>query len=354
MERDEHGDVHVDEATVHAWLDGALAPGEAARVAAHVEGCAACAEMVAEARGLIAASSRILSALDHVPADVVPARRRAVPWYRGWPVRVAASVVVAVVGGMVVADRLHLVAPTAREASPVMAPAVARPAPVAVATAPETSVRSPKVATPVKPQLKSAMPPQRIAGVRVVAPAETVTSRIVVGSTVVVDTEKARADAVAPAAADSAELQASELATNAATPARTPAPMVLRQMVRAAPLAGSRLSAGVGTSTLAAAKQGSDSIARAGCYDVEAAVAGALPRRIVLDTTSFGDSGLMRRVARVAPAESARTAYWVAPAPDSVEVVIFDGPTLAGRVTARGWNGAAAGLPFTARRCGAH
>src|ERR1700722_4901511 len=92
---------------------------------------------------------------------------------------------------------------------------------------------------------------------------------------------------------------------------------------------------------------------RAGCYDVEAAVAGALPRRIVLDTTSFGDSGLMRRVAQVAPAESARTAYWVEPAPDSVEVVIFDGPTLAGRVTPRGWNGAASGLPFTARRCGA-
>src|SRR3984957_1259386 len=132
MERDGHTDVHVDEATVHAWLDGALAPGEAARVAAHVEGCAACAEMVAEARGLIAASSRILSALDHVPADVVPVRRRAVAWYQGWPVRVAASVVVAVVGGIVVAGRLHLVAPMARHETPVEAPAVS-PAPTAVA-----------------------------------------------------------------------------------------------------------------------------------------------------------------------------------------------------------------------------
>jgi len=39
----------------------------------HVATCRACADRVAEARGLIAASSRILSALDHVPADVVPA-----------------------------------------------------------------------------------------------------------------------------------------------------------------------------------------------------------------------------------------------------------------------------------------
>ncbi len=65
---------HVDEGTIHAWLDGALAADEGARIAAHIAGCASCAAAVAEARGLIAASSRILSALDDVPGGVIPRR----------------------------------------------------------------------------------------------------------------------------------------------------------------------------------------------------------------------------------------------------------------------------------------
>ena len=58
---------HLDEGTIHAWLDGALSAEEAARAEAHVASCPACADAVAEARGLIAASSRILTALDNVP-----------------------------------------------------------------------------------------------------------------------------------------------------------------------------------------------------------------------------------------------------------------------------------------------
>lgn len=65
-------DGHLDEGTIHAWLDGALAADEGARVEAHVAGCMSCAALVAEARGLIAASSRILSALDEVPSGVLP------------------------------------------------------------------------------------------------------------------------------------------------------------------------------------------------------------------------------------------------------------------------------------------
>ncbi|HEX2778706.1 MAG TPA: zf-HC2 domain-containing protein, partial [Gemmatimonadaceae bacterium] len=63
---------HPDEGTIHAWLDGALPPGEGAALEAHVAGCAACAAAVAEARGVLAASSRILSALDSVPGGVIP------------------------------------------------------------------------------------------------------------------------------------------------------------------------------------------------------------------------------------------------------------------------------------------
>jgi hypothetical protein len=64
---------HLDEGTLHAWLDGALPPDESARIEAHVAECATCAAAAADARGVIAASSRILSALDDVPGDVIPA-----------------------------------------------------------------------------------------------------------------------------------------------------------------------------------------------------------------------------------------------------------------------------------------
>lgn len=64
---------HPEEGTIHAWLDGELGASEGASLEAHVAGCAACAALVAEARGLTAASSRILGALDEVPSGVVPA-----------------------------------------------------------------------------------------------------------------------------------------------------------------------------------------------------------------------------------------------------------------------------------------
>ena len=63
---------HLDEGTIHAWLDGALSPDESARVETQAGACAECAALVAEARGLVAASSRILSSLDTVPGGVIP------------------------------------------------------------------------------------------------------------------------------------------------------------------------------------------------------------------------------------------------------------------------------------------
>lgn len=64
---------HLDEGTVHAWLDGALAGDEAAAAAKHVAECRECAAMVAEARGMIAAAGNIISALDGVRGGVIPA-----------------------------------------------------------------------------------------------------------------------------------------------------------------------------------------------------------------------------------------------------------------------------------------
>jgi hypothetical protein len=64
---------HPDEGMIHAWLDDALEPAEAARIAEHLRGCAECSARVAEARGLIAGASRIIGALDDVPAGARPA-----------------------------------------------------------------------------------------------------------------------------------------------------------------------------------------------------------------------------------------------------------------------------------------
>ena len=64
---------HLDEGTIHAWLDGALPADEAESVAKHVDECRECAANVAEARGMIVAAGNIVSSLDHVRGGVIPA-----------------------------------------------------------------------------------------------------------------------------------------------------------------------------------------------------------------------------------------------------------------------------------------
>lgn len=63
---------HLDEGTIHAWLDGGLPEREAAAVAEHVAQCRECAALVAEARGMIAAAGNIVAALDTVRGGVIP------------------------------------------------------------------------------------------------------------------------------------------------------------------------------------------------------------------------------------------------------------------------------------------
>jgi hypothetical protein len=86
---------HPDEGLIHTWLDGELSAEQAASLETHIAECAECSAKVAEARGLIAASSRIVSALDLVPSGVLPATapgRRS--WYRNTQLRAAAAVMI--------------------------------------------------------------------------------------------------------------------------------------------------------------------------------------------------------------------------------------------------------------------
>lgn len=87
-----------DEGMIHQWLDGECTPGESAEIERLIATDAAWAAAVAEARGLIAASSRIVGALDAVPR-AMPAGSRAAPAVRparrtpAW-MKIAAAVVV--------------------------------------------------------------------------------------------------------------------------------------------------------------------------------------------------------------------------------------------------------------------
>lgn len=153
-DQDAGGGGHVDEGTVHAWLDGQLAAEELARVEAHVASCEACSEMVAEARGFVAASSRILTALDGVPARVIPRQRGRL---RVWQLRAAAAVVVMAFGAAAVlgrgGERAVLIRHEVASPSPEVATAIAR-APADQAAPPDSSERrstaaSPPVAAPM-------------------------------------------------------------------------------------------------------------------------------------------------------------------------------------------------------------
>jgi hypothetical protein len=148
---------HPDEGTIHAWLDGALRPDEAARVEAHVAECAECAARVAEARGFVAASSRILSALDNVPRGVVPSAPSRPILSRSF-LRAAAMLFVVAAGGLLVVrmrpsassrvstvekstERLAATDTAKNVAAPTRAVAAAKPSQtVAVAAAARTSI----------------------------------------------------------------------------------------------------------------------------------------------------------------------------------------------------------------------
>jgi len=164
-----------DEGLIHAWLDGQLPPDEAARIeqlaATDPEWTAA----VAEARGLVAASSRILSTLDDVPAGVIPkgtASRAA--WRLPWWSKVAAAVVIMAGTSVLVmqrtSERVLATAPAVKPATvrtpaivtsqPVPAPAVARnirtePAGQVTPSAPRQQRNEERTAMPLSPTVSA-------------------------------------------------------------------------------------------------------------------------------------------------------------------------------------------------------
>lgn len=159
---------HLDEGTIHAWLDGELPPAEREALEAHIAGCEQCAAAVAEARGFVAASSRILLTLDAVPGGVLPAAsspatrdaatRARFSVSRAW-MAVAAVLVLSTV--TVVATRSGGDNPLAkldevrapRSEAPVAAPATEEPSAVVAAAPAENGVDNSKDANkPVAPQ----------------------------------------------------------------------------------------------------------------------------------------------------------------------------------------------------------
>jgi hypothetical protein len=164
---------HLDEGTIHAWLDGALAAEQAAEVERHVRDCADCAAMVADARGMIAGAARIVSALDDVPAGVIP-KQPAAASRSLWrtlhltPLRaaLAASLMVAAASLAVIrhapleerSSDSRLRAPSVQLPPAVPAPAVA-PA-LAPAATPAPTVAAPK-ATSFDRKLESVAQPPR-------------------------------------------------------------------------------------------------------------------------------------------------------------------------------------------------
>jgi predicted anti-sigma-YlaC factor YlaD len=91
---------HVDEGTLHAYLDGELPPNERRDLEAHVAQCAACKERLAEERALFERASALLGSARPAERPAPPFERlrpthRRSPWHVRMPVAWAASILLA-------------------------------------------------------------------------------------------------------------------------------------------------------------------------------------------------------------------------------------------------------------------
>jgi hypothetical protein len=100
---------HVDEGTLHAYLDGELAPVERERVDTHLKGCPACQARLAEERAIIERASRLLG-MATPPERAMPPlsqlRRPPVIWRLRRPLAWAATLILAVGLGWYARDRV--------------------------------------------------------------------------------------------------------------------------------------------------------------------------------------------------------------------------------------------------------
>lgn len=156
---------HLEEGTIHAWIDGELSAAESTTLEDHLASCAACREAVAVARGHVAAASRIVSALDEVPVGVVPkatesgvvhiTRPRQAKAPRRWASNVkfaaAAALLVAAIGTWRVVQRTP--APVSEAAQ-----MESDQAPLPAVAPPNAERAADVVATPIAPQANNASP----------------------------------------------------------------------------------------------------------------------------------------------------------------------------------------------------
>lgn len=128
---------HVDEGTLHAYLDGELTPVEQEKVDTHLKGCPACQARLAEERALIERASRLLGAAAPPERGVPPFQELRQPqlvWRLRRPLAWAATVVLAIGLGWVARGTLlqnRAIATVAEEkdtrAEPTVAPSTAAP-----------------------------------------------------------------------------------------------------------------------------------------------------------------------------------------------------------------------------------
>lgn len=132
---------HVDDGTLHAYLDGELTAVERERADAHLAGCEACRARLAEEGALIERASLILShALPAVasPPPLGALRRRRAAWRPPLPLLWAATVLLALGIGWYAHDLGTR--PRRMTLSPSQRPVADRPAP---ASAPQTRAPAP-------------------------------------------------------------------------------------------------------------------------------------------------------------------------------------------------------------------
>jgi len=251
-----------DEGMIHEWLDGQLDADTSAHFEALVLRSPEFAARVAEARGFVAASSRILSALDDVPAGVLPRtetpsadtgvraivsariRPRTFTWQR-WA-SAAAVLLVAVTGTMLwqrtpESDMMSAAVDgtATRSDEAVVAPSVAIASDSASETAAPEAMLAARIASDGAPSATAAPRPSAApvpAASAPVAPAPAAPiapTPIAPAADAVLAAQVARAGRVTAAEIASAEVASSEVASKTAAPARAAAPAETRALLDA-------------------------------------------------------------------------------------------------------------------------